>query len=164
MTLVNEFSYQIFECSICHAKLGQLCLKTIVMELYPICYTKKSSCLNAINANGIMKYMNDLTTLKLGLYRTSRPEVRRILKFRTVRKPDVFLPGCWTFNTVENRKKSQKKFSFFFSLIFFFKNFDFDFFFDCFSILKSPAPGRKMSSLRTVRILKICRTSGRDVR
>ena len=37
----NEISYQIFECSICHAKLGQLCLKTVVMELYQICYTKK---------------------------------------------------------------------------------------------------------------------------
>ena len=26
-------------------------------------------------------------------------EVWQIFKMRTVRKPDVFLPGCWTFNT-----------------------------------------------------------------
>ena len=40
---------------------------------------------------------------------TSVPEVRQIFKIRTVRKPDVFLPGRWTLNPLENRKKNQKK-------------------------------------------------------
>ena len=37
---------------------------------------------------------------------TSGPEVRQIFKIRTVRKPDVFLPGRRTFR---NRKKVKKK-------------------------------------------------------
>ena len=45
---------------------------------------------------------------------TSVPEVRQNLKIRTVRKPDVFLPGRRTFNTFENRKKLKKKYIFFF--------------------------------------------------
>ena len=39
-------------------------------------------------------------------------EVRQIFKIRTVRKPDVFLPGRRTFNTFENRKKKSPKFFF----------------------------------------------------
>ena len=42
------------------------------------------------------------------------PEVRQIVKIRTVRKPDIFLPGRRTF---ENRKKI--KFQFFFQIFFF---------------------------------------------
>ena len=42
---------------------------------------------------------------------TSGPEVRQIFKIRTLRKPDVFLPGRWTFNTFKiEEKKSSKKF------------------------------------------------------
>ena len=41
---------------------------------------------------------------------TSGPEVRKIVKIRTVWKPDVFLPGRQTINTVRNRKKNQKIF------------------------------------------------------
>ena len=36
---------------------------------------------------------------------TSGPEVRQIVKIRTVWKLDVFLPGRRTFNTFKNRKK-----------------------------------------------------------
>ena len=39
---------------------------------------------------------------------TSSPEVRQIFKIQTVRKPDIFLPRCQTFNTFKNRKKIQK--------------------------------------------------------
>ena len=39
---------------------------------------------------------------------TSNPEVRQIFKIRTVRKPDVFLPGRRTVNPLENRKKKIK--------------------------------------------------------
>ena len=37
-------------------------------------------------------------------------EVCQIFKIRTVRKLDVFLPGCRTFNSFKNRKKIIKKF------------------------------------------------------
>ena len=30
---------------------------------------------------------------------------RQIFKIRTVRKPDVVLPGRWTFNAFKNRRK-----------------------------------------------------------
>ena len=54
---------------------------------------------------------------------TSGPEVRQIFKIRTVRKPDVFLPGRRTFNTfksIREKKKLSKFFSrFFFSRFFF---------------------------------------------
>ena len=43
---------------------------------------------------------------------TSGPEVRQIFKFRTVPKPDIFLPGRRTFNTFKNRKKKSKLFLF----------------------------------------------------
>ena len=36
---------------------------------------------------------------------TSGPEVRQIVKIRTFRKPDIFIPGRQTF---ENRKKKSK--------------------------------------------------------
>ena len=36
---------------------------------------------------------------------TSGLEVRKIFKIWTVRKPNIFLPGSWTFNTFRNRKK-----------------------------------------------------------
>ena len=49
---------------------------------------------------------------------TSGPEVWQIVKIRTVQKPDVFLPGRRTFNSVKNRKKIR---------FFFFQNF----FFNC---------------------------------
>ena len=39
----------------------------------------------------------------------SGPEIWQILKIRTVRKRDVFLHRCWTFNIFENIKKNQKK-------------------------------------------------------
>ena len=51
---------------------------------------------------------------------TSGPEVRQIVKIRTVRKPDIFLPGRRTF---ENRKKIKIIFFFKFFLNFFFSNF-----------------------------------------
>ena len=35
---------------------------------------------------------------------TSGPEVRQIFKIRTVRKPDIFLPGRRTLNPLENKK------------------------------------------------------------
>ena len=41
----------------------------------------------------------------------SGPEVRQILKIRTVRKPAVFLPGRQAINTFKNKKK--KNFNFF---------------------------------------------------
>ena len=42
---------------------------------------------------------------------TSSLEVWKIVKIQTVRKPDVFLPGRRTFNTLKNRKKIQTFFS-----------------------------------------------------
>ena len=48
---------------------------------------------------------------------TSGPEVQQIFKIRTVRKPDVFLPGHLT---LKNRKRNPKKL---FSKNFFFKIF-----------------------------------------
>ena len=36
---------------------------------------------------------------------TSGPEVRQILKIRTVRKLDVFLPGHRTYKTLKKEKK-----------------------------------------------------------
>jgi hypothetical protein len=50
---------------------------------------------------------------------TSGPEVRQIFKIRTVRKPDVFLPGHRTFNSFRNRRKDPKKILKFFFLKFF---------------------------------------------
>ena len=41
---------------------------------------------------------------------TSGPDVRQIFKIRTVRKPDIFLPGRLTFNTSKNRKKKNQIF------------------------------------------------------
>ena len=35
-------------------------------------------------------------------------KVRQTFKIWTVRKPDIFLNGRWTFNTFKNRKKIQK--------------------------------------------------------
>ena len=35
------------------------------------------------------------------------PEVRKIFKIRTVRKPDVFLHRCRTFNTFKKREKKK---------------------------------------------------------
>ena len=84
---------------------------------------------------------------------TSGQEVRQIFKIRPVRKPDVFLPGRRTF---KNRKKNQKK-------KFKKKFLNFFLFWIFFPFLKVWRPGRKTSSFRTVRILKICRTSGPDV-
>ena len=55
---------------------------------------------------------------------TSGPEVRQIFKIRTVWKPDVFLPGRRTFNTLKSiRKNPKKKFFNFFFFKFFFSNF-----------------------------------------
>ena len=57
---------------------------------------------------------------------TSGPEVRQIFKIRTVRKPDITLPGRRTVNPLENRKKNKKfkkkfkkKIQIFFSRFFF---------------------------------------------
>ena len=58
---------------------------------------------------------------------TSSPEVRQIFKIRTVRKPDVFLPGRRTFKTFKNRKKNPKTF--------FLKNIFSNFFFKFFCLL-----------------------------
>jgi hypothetical protein len=49
--------------------------------------------------------------VNVGLYWTSR-QVRQIFKVRAVRKPDVFLPGSWTFNRrikIEYKEKSKKQ-------------------------------------------------------
>ena len=40
----------------------------------------------------------------------SGPEVQQNFKIRTIHKPNVFLPGCRTFNTFENRKKNPRNF------------------------------------------------------
>ena len=47
---------------------------------------------------------------------TSGLEVRQIFKIWIVWKPDIFLPGRWTFNTFKNRKK---KIQFLFSILIF---------------------------------------------
>jgi len=49
---------------------------------------------------------------------TSGPEVRQIFQIRTVRKPDVFLPGRRTFSNRKNSKNSKKNFQNFFSNFF----------------------------------------------
>ena len=51
---------------------------------------------------------------------TSGPEVRQIVKIRTVRKPDNFLPGR---RTVKDKKKNPQKKLKIFLLIFFFQFF-----------------------------------------
>ena len=49
-------------------------------------------------------------TTQVGLYRTSRP-VRKIFKIRTVRKPDVFLPGLLKFMFFKKATKIDKIFT-----------------------------------------------------
>ena len=77
---------------------------------------------------------------------TSGPEVRQIVKIRTVRKPDIFLPGRRTF---ENRKKIKKiKLQFFFFKFFFqifFKNFFYEYLYG--KMFKNISP----DSVRSVR-------------
>ena len=73
----------------------------------------------------------------VGLNRTSRPEVRKIVKIRTVRKLDIFLPGRRTF---EIRKKIKKK-----KIQIFFSNF-FNFFFHKMLVQVDTVNGRKASA------------------
>ena len=54
---------------------------------------------------------------------TPGPEVQQIFKIQTVRKPDILLPGRWTFNTLKLHKKKLQNF---------FQNFVFKFFFSRF--------------------------------
>ena len=44
---------------------------------------------------------------------TSGPEVWQTFKIWNVRRTDVFLPGCRTFNTLKSRRKKMKKKPFF---------------------------------------------------
>ena len=99
-------------------------------------------------------------TSKIGLYRRSRP-VRKSGKIsksglsgnRTFYFPD---DGLLTLLKIEKRlkkkiKNQKKKFKIFFVFFLFI------------TVLKVRHPGRKTSGFRTVRILKILRTSGSDV-
>ena len=70
-----------------------------------------------LNSNYILLEFRALPDIMSGL------EVQKIYKIRTVWKPDVFLPGRWTFKTFKNHKKNLTKIVI---VIFFFKNFQFD--------------------------------------
>ena len=91
--IIGKPSTTIQCCACCYPNNNSLSLQRFI-QLHSIYIWTVSSQL--LLCSGTIRALPDIT---------SGTEVRQIFKIRTVQKPDVFLPGCRTFNTFKNGKR-----------------------------------------------------------